>query len=173
MGLIETLESAGFAGEEFATWLYWLSETHQGKLSLDDVGEFELYFESPVQLANDYGEATIVILRGGTPLESPEARQSLRENKKIARAHLRAIRNNQTYTFAFNASQYGVSGLRLPVPPNASPADYLHIRLEMIEEFETFWESVFKAFLKLRLDEKRWDNERKKISGWIKSFGLA
>ncbi|MCX7018238.1 MAG: hypothetical protein WCK47_09220 [bacterium] len=173
MGLVETIEAAEFIGQEFATWLYWLSETHQGKIAPDGVGEFELFFESPVQLVHDYGDATVVALRGGTPLESPEARQSLRENKKIARAHLRVNRNNQTFTFTFNASNFSLAGLTLPIPPNVSPADYLYIRLEMIEEFEAFWESVFRAFLKIRLDAKLWEGERRKLAAWIKSFELA
>lgn len=167
MGLVEKIASLDFLGQEFATWLYWLSETGSGKVRLDGIEEFELWFEAPVQLVADYGEATAVSLRGGTPLESPEARQAWREGKKLDRARLRMNYENQTYTFGFNASSFAISGLKLPIPPNAPAADLLFLRLEILEKFDTFFQSLLDRFLRLRLDEKRWSAQRRTLCEWV------
>lgn len=160
-------------GQEFATWLYWQSETKQGKLKLDGIEEFELWFESPISITADYGEATVVTLKGGTPLESPEARQGFREGKKVEKARLRVNYRNQTYTFGLTASTLAISALKVPVPQNASPADYLFIRLEVFEEFEAFFRSVFDAYLRLRLADQQWEKERGRMREWIREFELA
>ena len=103
MGLIEKAAAAEFLGMEFATWLYWISETNSGKIRLTGFEEFELWFESPITLVADYGEATNITLKGGTPLESPEARVAFQQNKKISRTRMRANFRNQTFAFGFNA----------------------------------------------------------------------
>lgn len=168
MGQMEKAQASEFVGLEFATWLYWQCETNAGKLKLPGMDEFDCWFEAPVELVAEYGEATVVTLKGGTPLESPEARRAMLEDKKISRAHLRIIWRNQTFTFAFRATNFSVSGLKLPLPPKGS--DYLDLRFEIFEMFEKFWGEVFEYFLKLRLDDRTWKAEKKRIAQWVKGF---
>ncbi len=173
LGLLEKVAATEFLGMEFATWLYWHSETHGGKMRLPDHDEFELWFEAPVQMAADYGEATNIALKGGTPLEGAEARTAFREGKKLTRARMRLNYRNQTYTFGFNALNYGVSGLKVPAPPNSSGPDYVFLRLEIFEEFEKFFESLFESFLKIRLNDKAWGAEKEKLSDWMRNFEIG
>jgi hypothetical protein len=170
LGLIEKVEAIEFLGQEFLTWMCWHSERENGKMKLAGMDEFELYFEAPVRLVADYGEATVVTLLGGTPMDSPESRQALKEGKKLDRTRLRLIHRNQTYTFGFNAANFAISGLKLPLPPNVSPADFIFVRLEILEEFEKFMSTLFDAFLSIRLEDKKWDEERRKLAKWVKSF---
>lgn len=170
MGLLEKAEAIEFLGQEFLTWLCWKSESHNGKMKLDGIEEFELFFEAPVRLVADYGEATAITLQGGTPMDSPEARQALKEGKKLDRARLRVIYRNQTYTFTFNASTFAVSGMKLPVPPNVSAADFLFVRMEILEDFEKFFSLVFDNFLGVRFADKKWSEERQKLAKWVKAF---
>lgn len=173
MGLVERIEATEFVGQEFATWLCWHSETNNGKVKLDGVEEFELWFESPVQLTASFGEATIVTLKGATPCESPEARQAFREGKKIDRCRLRINFRSQTFTCSFNAGSFLLSGLKIPVPPNVPSAEYVFMRLEIFEEFEAFFHSVFEAFLAIRLDERKWATESLLVAEWVRSFAIA
>lgn len=173
MGLLEKVAATEFLGMEFATWLYWHSETNGNKMRLPDHEDFELWFEAPVQLAADYGEATHMSLKGGTPLEGPEARTAFREGKKLTKARMRVNYRNQTYTFGFNALNFGISGLKVPTPPNSSGPDYVFLRLEIFEEFEKFFESLFTTFLKIRLNDKAWNDERNKLAEWMRNFELA
>jgi hypothetical protein len=167
VGLVEAIQASEFLGREFATWLYWLSFGGNGTVKLDGIEPFEIWFESPVELVHDYGEATSVVLKGSMPLESPEALRAFRENKKIQRAHLRVIYKNLTYTFNFHAGRFLISGLRLPMPSSVAGADYLLVRFQLLEDFEKFWESVFERFLAVRLDEKAWRAQRKAIGARI------
>ena len=170
MGLLEKVAASEFIGMEFATWLYWQSEINSAKMKIDGIEEFELWFEAPIQMACDYGEATHLVLKGGTPLEGAEARSAFTEGKKLTKSRMRINYRNQTYTFGFNALNFGISGLKVPTPPGSAGPDYVFLRLEIFEEFEKFFEVLFTAFLKVRLSDKTWDTEKQKISGWIKEF---
>src|SRR5690606_31410691 len=125
------------------------------------------------QIAADYGEATHLTLKGGTPLEGPEGRAAFREGKKITKAKLRVNFRNQTFTMSFNALTFTLSGLKIPAPPNSSGPDYVFIRLEIFEEFEKFFDSVFEAYLKLRLNDAAWEQERKNIVSWVRNNAEA
>lgn len=170
VGLLEKVAASEFIGMEFATWLYWLSETNGGKVKLEGHDEFEIWFEAPIQLAADYGEATHMVLKGGTPLEGAEARTAFTEGKKITKARLRINYQNQTYTFGFNALTFGISGLKVPTPPGTSGPDYVFVRMEAFEEFEKFFDSLFETYLKLRLDDKAWAAESARLKAWIREF---
>lgn len=170
MGLLEKVAASEFIGMEFATWLYWHSEVNGAKMQIEGHEEFELWFEAPVQMACDYGEATHLTLKGGTPLEGAEARSAFTEGKKITKARMRLNYRNQTYTFGFNALNFGISGLKVPTPPGSTGPDYVFVRLEVFEEFEKFFDSLFETYLKLRLDDRRWADEKAKINGWIREF---
>ncbi|MBX7246180.1 MAG: hypothetical protein K1X53_11835 [Candidatus Sumerlaeaceae bacterium] len=167
MGALEQFENLQFLGEEFATWLYWKSETGNGHPAIKGLDEFELWFEAPVELVNDYNEATSVILKGSTPLESPEAREAFSEGKKLARARLRFNIRNQTYTCGFNAATMAITGVKLPVPPDTPEADRIHLRLEILEEFEAFFQKLYEVFIRLRTHREHWAAERKQIRAWI------
>lgn len=167
MGLAEAVQASEFMGREFATWLYWLSFSGNGMVKLDDLDPFEIWFESPVELVHDYGEATSVVVKGSMPLESPEALQAFRENKKIQRTRIRLIYKNLTYTFGFHAGRFLVSGLRLPTPSSVAGSDYLITRFLLLEDFEKFWDALWEKFLALRLNEKAWRAQRKVIAARI------
>lgn len=174
MESIEKIEAAHFLGQEFLTWLWWRSEQANGKMRVEEIDEeFEIFLEAPVRLVSDYGEATLVALGGGTPLESPEARQAAREGKKLDRARVRLISRNQTYTFALDATNLAISGLKLPVPPNVAANEMIYARMEVFEEFERFFSSIFQAFLRMRLDAKKWAHERRQMADWVKAVEAA
>jgi hypothetical protein len=173
VGVLEKVAATEFIGMEFLTWLYMQSETNNGKMNIPGVEEFELWLESPIQVVADYGEATNITMKGGTPLEGPEARISFREGKKIAKTRMRINYRNQTFTCGFNALNFSITGLKIPAPPNANGPDYVFMRLEIFEEFEKFYQSIFQAFLKLRLKDNVWPEHRDKLRKWVRSFDFA
>ncbi|MDD4279433.1 MAG: hypothetical protein PHX74_06825, partial [Candidatus Sumerlaeales bacterium] len=128
----DKLENAKFIGMEFATWLCCLSQKNNGRIKLENLAPFDLFFESPIQFYSDIGDTTIAVLKGSLPIDSPEAYQALREGKTIAKAALRFIFQNQTYTLTLDAGRMLVSGLKVPMPANVSVDNYLDIRLERL-----------------------------------------
>ena len=170
MGVLEKVAAAEFLGMEFATWLFYNSYQNNGKLTIPGLEPFELWFESPVTMASDYGEATQVTLKGGTPLEGPEAQSAFLAGKKISRVKVRINLRNQTYSFSFNPLNFNVSGLRLPAPPGAEGPDYAFVRLEIFEEFEKFIGELFQAYMVVRADDKKWPGESEAIKAWIRDL---
>ncbi|MDD4280204.1 MAG: hypothetical protein PHX74_10780, partial [Candidatus Sumerlaeales bacterium] len=80
------------------------------------------------------------------------------------------IFQNQTYTLTLDAGRMLVSGLKVPMPANVSVDNYLDIRLERLEEFDHFMNVLFKNYLALRCDEKKWSGVCKTIKEWIDGF---
>ena len=167
MGMIEKIEASKFIGMEFATWLLWLSHKMNGRIKLEGKEAFDLYFESPVQLFADVGDATVATLKGSLPIDSPEAHLALQEGKLIAKAAMRMNYRNQSYTFTLDASRMTLSALKVPMPANVTKQDYLYVRLERIQEFEEFFDKLFDSYLEIRCDEKEWLPVCNEITEWI------
>ncbi len=163
----EKLEFAKFIGFEFATWLCWLSHKNNGQIKIDGFEPFDLYFESPIQFFSEIGDATIAVLKGSQPINSPEACRAFKEGKLIDKAALRINYHNQTYTFTLNAARLLISGLRLPMPSNVTLQNYIEVRIERLKEFDEFFENLFKTYLALRCDEKKWNAITHSITQWI------
>ena len=73
MALVEMIQQKSFLGTEFTTWLWYRSETEEGKVELGDSRTCEVLFERDLVLTSDYGEAVASSLKGEAPTRSPEA----------------------------------------------------------------------------------------------------
>lgn len=167
MGMIEKLEQSKFIGMEFATWLCWQSHNANGRVTLDNLEPFEVFFESPIQFFADIGDATVAVLKGSLPIDSPEAHRAFQEGKMLAKAAMRINWRNSSYTFTLDAMRMALSALKIPIPANVSAGEYLHVRLERFQEFEQFFDKVFDAYLAIRCDGKKWGQACVEITAWI------
>jgi hypothetical protein len=155
-------------GLDYATWLLWHSKKANGKLELSPELTCELFVLGPVTLVSSYGDSTSVTLQGENPAGSPETAKALSEGKYLAKATFKLIYESQSYDFAFNALTFGFSSLKLPPLDKGAIQDTVLIRLDGYQRFIEFWDLLFEHFLSLRMDEKRWKEETRKIRQWIK-----
>src|SRR5690606_41421577 len=79
MDLIERIETTRFLGAEFLVWLWFCSETFDGKFVLD-AGPLELWLDSPLSLESQLQPGERIALRGIHPPAPGEARGRLRRN---------------------------------------------------------------------------------------------
>ena len=120
MSLVENIQQKSFLGAEFATWLWYRSETADGRIDLPGGRSCEVAFERDIVLTSEGGEAVASALKGETPAFSPEAATALHSGKKIKRARLRIVVEDTTWELTLNAENFDWSGLKIDTPAEPS-----------------------------------------------------
>lgn len=169
MALLERIQEKKFLGTEFATWLWYRSETGDGTLPLGAGRSCQVEFEKDLVLAGEAGEALASSLKGDTPTQAPEAGTALAAGKKVRRARLRVTADNVNYELALNGETFDFGSLKVEVPPSLPFAEAVPLRLSALGEFETVFSALFEAFIKLRLDEENWPAEARKVRDWVEA----
>ena len=167
MALLEMMEEKGFLGPEFATWLWYRSEQKGSSVALAGGKSCEVSFEKDLVLTGLAGEALNSAFRGETPSLAPEAAAALAAGQKVKRARVRLGAKDVSYELVLNAANLDWTGLKIDTPPSLGFDEAVPLRLAALEEFADLFDSVFAAFMDLRLDHDRWTAEVKRIRKWI------
>ena len=152
MALVEMVQQKSFLGTEFATGLWYRSETNQGKIDLGKAGGCEVLFEKDLVLTSDYGDATASTFKGEAPTLSPEAATALAAGKKVKRARMILTYKDVEWPLTLNAETFDWGGLKIDVPPSLPFEESAPLRLQALDEFHRFFGLLYSAFLDLRLD---------------------
>jgi len=173
MAVLERIQQKSFLGAEFATWLWYRAEEHDGAVDAGGGKSCRVEFESDLTLTSDYGEATASALRGDAPTLSPEAAAALAAGKKVRRARVRVTWENFTWILTLNALTFDWGGLRVEVPPSLPFEEALPLRLRSVEEFHRVFALLYGRFLDVRLDAEEWRAEEKRMREWVASKSAA
>jgi len=169
----------GFLGREFLTWLWYLAEIEEGKVTLPTgAGETDesigLWVDDHVVLESHGGASRENAMKGGNPSHSEEATVALATGKTVKSLklglHLPEIGD---CTATLKADDLAPRGLRLPDFKNAEAADKANeaavgLRLRSTERFVSILDQLFKRFQRERTAETWETNELKRIREWIK-----
>lgn len=157
MDLLENIETKRFLGREFLIWLWFESELFESQASAHGVGEFELLLEKQIVLeAGGQKDKEQSKLRGANPASTPEAREALRQGKTPTSASLRLRRNEQEFSFVFNADAFTLSGVKLPALLNDKEDEPFYERISLMEDLEAHIEALYGDFVILRSSDA-WD----------------
>ncbi|HEY8240300.1 MAG TPA: hypothetical protein VIH35_02590, partial [Kiritimatiellia bacterium] len=75
-------------GQDFLTWLWFVSEARGGMLKIGDLGSIAVMLEGPLTFTMEGEGAHVTVLRRGEPLLSAEAKTALLSGKKLKSAKL-------------------------------------------------------------------------------------
>lgn len=154
MDLLENIEGRRFLGREFLVWMWFESELFEAQTSAHGVGEFELLFEKQITLeSGGKKDKEQSKLRGANPAATPEAREALRQGKTPTMASLRLRRDDQEFSFQFNADAFSLSGAKLPSVINEKDDEPFFDRISLIEDLEGYIEALYADFSLLRSSE--------------------
>ena len=162
------IEDKNFLGNEFATWLWYRSETNEGKFELSGARTCQIDFEKDLVLRADSGEVLNSSLRGDAPSLAPEAAAALAAGKTVRRARISFGLGNLTWEFTLNAETFDFGGLKLETPPSLAFEEAVPLRLNALQEFHDIFTELYNVFLDLRLDHDHWKAEEKRIRAWVK-----
>ncbi len=159
-------------GRDFLTWLWYHSETAEGKIKVGDLGTFNLIIEGPLTFAcasDDAPGASESVVKKGCPQMSAEAKAALSVGKKLKKAKILLARGDaDKWTFAFDADMFTMSGLKLPETESMELNTRFEERVIFLNILQQAFEEYFKKFAtdilsgeKAVLDKiTRWASER-------------
>ena len=149
----ELQETRRFLGREFLAWLWFESELFEQRFSIAEFGDCEVWLERSITLeSNGEREIEKSKLTGEAPSGRPEAREALRQGKLPTQAKLVVKRGEQDFSLVLDADTLGLSGVKIPALLKGDGDDPFYERIQLIEELEGAVESLYRAFLLLRLD---------------------
>jgi len=166
MALLEEIARGAFIGEEFLTWLWFLSETQREPVAVPKVGPVQIAMGQEIILGGEGGDAQTVVLRGDMPCISVEAREALAAGKRLRRARLYFTIDGVQWSCTMTGATLAVSGLRLPTAGRADFQTQCLDRLGAVERVSGVLTWLFEQYLERRLDPRRWPREHRAMTEW-------
>ncbi len=159
-------------GRDFLTWLWYISEVDGGALDLGEWGSFQLGIEGPLVFGFSSGEAQGAeesVVKKGCPQLSAEAKAALAVGKKLKRAKILLVRDQEIWTFTFDADKFTFSGVNLPEGEENEPHSLFEERAMFLHIMKLAVEGYFKKFVdtvtgadraEFERDVRKWASER-------------
>lgn len=158
-------------GRDFLTWLWYFSELNGGELDVENCGRFQLGIEGPLTFgySAEAKGAEESVVKKGCPQLSAEAKAALAVGKKLKKAKIMMARDQDVWTFTFDADKFNFTGLNLPEGEEMDRESYFAERVEYLHIFHKAIEAYFKKFVEdvtgdtraaVQEDIKKWAEDR-------------
>lgn len=158
-------------GQDFLTWLWYVSEKRNGQFTSKSGQAFLLNLENKVSVQGGEGEsletASVTSPRG----ELAEAKTGLRTGKKVSKAQLRLEIDQEAWQLTLKADDFAVSGLKTPKvdlrdQEDEDPDAKFLEKIYLLEKSVELLDSVYAEFLALRL-APGWAEDARRIGAWM------
>jgi len=157
-------------GQEFLTWLWYKSDAQSESFRDASNAIFHLYMEHKVVVQGGEGEKLETASVSGALSPLREARFGLATGKKVTKAALRLEQDGLRWQLALKAEDFAVSGLKMPKGDSGEidddPDALLLERIYLMERCMALLDSLYAAFLRLRLSPQ-WADETRRIHAWM------
>jgi hypothetical protein len=167
MDLVDLIESRRFLGGEFLTWLWFRCDGGGGEFDLPEVGGIAVTFDDQMVLEAFLAESEQSRFSGASPSDSPEAKTALRAGKRVAKAKLRLLKDQQEWVFTVSAGDFGFASVKVPAILKEEDERLLE-RVSLVDDLAVMWRALYAAFLRERLG-KQWPAVERQIHDWATS----
>jgi hypothetical protein len=152
--LAEAIERGRSLGRQWLLWLWCESELRPEGLDVAPFGEVSLWLEHRLRLeaASELG-VEVQAMVGQTPSTGPEARAAVRNGRLPTSARIALRAGEQDFSCVVDADTLGLSSVRIPTLLKGEGDDPFYERMQLLEQIESAVESLYRAFLDLRLSD--------------------
>ncbi len=170
MDVLELLNEKMFLGQEFLTWLWYLSE-EEGEVQIAGGRLVQVLLGDRLLLGPAMGqEGTRVAVRG-REVSLAEARQALKRGKLVEGLRLGLTVDGEEFWLSINARELMLGSLRLPPAGGAQEQDQgregvILERLYLAEMAHRALEGLFGLFLEGRLADERGGELWEAVRAW-------
>jgi hypothetical protein len=171
MDILEKIEKTETIGKDFLLWLWFRNETRKGIFEDGDGLSAEIMIDGKMTLETDEIQDSVTC-SCANPLMK-EARFALMENKKITKAAIRLIINEEDEFFFRMDSRW--MNFRLLKTPKViqdlkdDPEGFFYEKTGLIERAITVMDSVFMDFIRIRVSPEWESSELPALIKWIRS----
>lgn len=156
-------------GEDFLTWLWFLSEGRGGTVALDSLGKAAILIDGPLTFFDESGGAQEAVLRKGEPRLSAEAKTALLSGKKLRRAKLTlALEGDRTWTVTVDAT-FAFRGLKLPEGEKLDAVSKFQERQIYLDQFRQGFFELYARFCAERETSATWAATVQDMREWVAS----
>jgi hypothetical protein len=163
-----------FLGREFLTWLWYYSETNEGRFDFEPTDgvkkSAQVWIDDRMVLTSKTGKAHEHIIKGGVPSSSDEAAISLQSGKAVKEMRVALeIEGVGLFHATLGGEELSPKSLALPEPNDTTDATVLEQRIDFVNVFSKALDTLFSKFMDERTD-KLWETTRiNSIRNWIKT----
>ena len=163
----EDSEASGSIGQDFLTWLWFISEQRTGGVRLGSGDEYGIMIEGPLVFVLEGDGAHEATLRRGAPMISAEAKTALLAGKKLRRAVVNLARGEDVWRGTIDADTFVFRGLRLPKGEAVDRTGRFQERMLALRTFREAFFTAYDLFLSERSVPSNWVSTRAEIHQWI------
>ncbi len=157
-------------GQEFLTWLWYRSDTSSQAFTDKNGRAFGVSLEKRMTVEGGDGDnhETAAVSGACSPLR--EARFGLAQGKKVTRCLLQLSRDEMDFQLVLKAEDFSLNSLKTPKVESDNPDDdpdaLVLEKIALIEACTDMMDSLYQAFLTVRLDPAAWAREMASIARW-------
>lgn len=168
-GGAETADAKGM-GREFLTWLWFKSEERGGTVEIPGLGDCGVSFVKRIVLESGEGQYAESVVCQGMNADLREAKEALRQGKKITAARLRLACDREEWEFTFKADRFHFQSLKtIDCDPEGDPEDRegrLLERIYLIEKAAEIMDRLGRLFCEVK-STALWEAESERMKRWI------
>ena len=171
MQLIEKARDYEFLGREFLVWLWFRSETREGRFSLGEAGSAELWFDGRVVLQPDENDREEKVICLGETSRSREARFALAEYKTVTEAKVKLRIGDSEWSFILDSTWMNFKSFKTPKvlqDVEQDPDGLFYEKFSLIQQALSAMDALFTSFITLRLSTDWEERELPALLEWIK-----
>jgi hypothetical protein len=159
----------GTIGQDFLTWLLFISEAEQGLVDVGEElgGEFAFGIDGPLLLVADGKGSLESLIRKGLPTQSAELQAALDVGKKLKSAKLIFGRGDDVWYFTIDSDSFAIKGLKLPQGEKLDKESEFQERMINIEVITDMLSVLFKRFVSTLQSPEQLENLKKRITRWL------
>jgi len=169
--LVDRVERIRFLGREFLTWLWFESETHDGKVQAGDLGEVSVEFQKRLSLDSAGNVPEVNLVRAEDPTATEESRVALKMGKKVGETRIVLHAADHDFQLALAGETLQIKGVKLPTALATEDGDKLAERLDLLDEVEGLVDTIYARFVRMRMNEQTWAPVRRELRAWVERGG--
>lgn len=147
----EQREDHAFLAREFLTWLVYHAEIDGGSFEgKKDLSPFTITFGGKVTLRTPAGLVTDMVLKGPSPVGSPDLRYALAGGLAVKEADLLLSQDDRVFHFGLAAEHFDLKRVKLPELLSEGEEERADERLTLLAQLDAALKAAFAAFLEIR-----------------------
>ncbi len=173
MDILRLINDKLFLGQEFLTWLWYVSE-EEAPLALADGRQVDVLLGDRMLLGPALGQEGTRIAVKGREVSLAEARQALKRGKLVESLRLGLSLDGEEYWLSLSAADLCPAALKLPAGAGPEPGDqgqegHVLERVYLAETALRALEGLFGVFLAGRLADEKGGELWSKVRAWAAS----